>query len=314
MWDFLGRITVLLLKSLRPVLETNFFSVYMLPATLAFIMLGMGLSLTRRDFLNIARHPKGLAVGLAAQMLMLPVLAFLITLILPDLSPELKVGIVLLAACPGGATSNLVNYLLNSNLALSVSITTVNSFLTQFTIPIFVNLALMAFMNEDKNIDLPFWGTLFQILLITVIPAIIGIYIRRHKARFADKVRKPLKYIMTALLAVAMIGAIFIEKNENIKIPVNDYWRVLPLTLLLNVGSMFIANYIARYFKLDTQSRVTISVEVGLQNTGLAIAVATGSHMLNNPAIAIPAALYALFSFFTTAGIGYYIKWKNREQ
>jgi bile acid:Na+ symporter, BASS family len=309
----LERIAVLLLKSLRTVLETKFFSVYMLPATLAFIMLGMGLSLTRRDFLNIARNPKGLAIGLGAQMLMLPVLAFLITLILPDLSPELKVGIVLLAACPGGATSNLVNYLLNSNLALSVSITTVNSFITQFTIPIFVNLALMAFMNEDKNIDLPFWDTLLQILRITVIPAIIGIYIRRHKARFADRVRKSLKYIMTGLLAVAMIGAIFIERNDNIKIPINDYWRVVPLTLLLNVGSMIIANYITRYFKLDTQSRITISVEVGLQNTGLAIAVATGSHMLNSPAIAIPAALYALFSFFTTAGIGYYIKRRNRE-
>jgi bile acid:Na+ symporter, BASS family len=296
------------------VLETKFFSVYMLPATLAFIMLGMGLSLTRRDFLNIARNPKGLAIGLGAQMLMLPLLAFLITLILPDLSPELKVGIVLLAACPGGATSNLVNYLLNSNLALSVSITTVNSFITQFTIPIFVNLALMAFMNEDKNIDLPFWGTLLQILIITVIPAVIGIYIRRYKARFADKVRQYLKYIMTALLAVAMIGAIFIEKNENIKIPVNDYWRVIPLTMLLNFGSMFIANYLARYFKLDAQSRITISVEVGLQNTGLAIAVATGSNMLNNPAIAIPAALYALFSFFTTAGFGYFVRRRNRDQ
>jgi bile acid:Na+ symporter, BASS family len=221
---------------------------------------------------------------------------------------------VLLAACPGGATSNLVNYLLNSNLALSVSITTVNSFITQFTIPIFVNLALMAFMNEDKNIDLPFWGTLLQILIITVIPAVIGIYIRRYKARFADKVRQYLKYIMTALLAVAMIGAIFIEKNENIKIPVNDYWRVIPLTMLLNFGSMFIANYLARYFKLDAQSRITISVEVGLQNTGLAIAVATGSNMLNNPAIAIPAALYALFSFFTTAGFGYFVRRRNRDQ
>lgn len=285
-------------------IETKFFSQYMLPATLAFIMVGMGLSLTRRDFLNIIKNPKGLGIGLLAQMLLLPALAFLITLIIPGLSPELKVGIVLLAACPGGATSNLVNYLINSNLALSVSITTVNSFLTQFTIPILVSLALGAYMNQDASIHLPFWETLIQILLITVIPAAIGIYIRRRWARFADKVRKPLKYIMTALLAVAMVGAIFLENNENINIPIRDYWRVVPLTLLLNVGGMIGSFYTAKYFKLDLKSQATISVEVGLQNTALAIAVATGPYMLNNPAIAIPAAVYALFSFFTTAAFG----------
>lgn len=285
-------------------IETKFFSQYMLPATLAFIMVGMGLSLTRRDFLNIIKNPKGLGIGLLAQMLLLPALAFLITLIIPGLSPELKVGIVLLAACPGGATSNLVNYLINSNLALSVSITTVNSFLTQFTIPVLVSLALGAYMNQDTSIHLPFWETLIQILLITVIPAAIGIYIRRRWARFADKVRKPLKYIMTGLLAVAMVGAIFLENNENINIPIRDYWRVVPLTLLLNIGGMLSSFYTAKYFKLDLKSQATISVEVGLQNTALAIAVATGPYMLNNPAIAIPAAVYALFSFFTTAAFG----------
>lgn len=283
-------------------IETKFFSQYMLPATLAFIMVGMGLSLTRRDFLNIIKNPKGLGIGLLAQMLLLPALAFLITLIIPGLSPELKVGIVLLAACPGGATSNLVNYLINSNLALSVSITTVNSFLTQFTIPILVSLALGAYMNQDVSPTLPFWETVRDILLITVVPAIIGIYIRRRWARFADKVRKPLKYIMTTLLAVAMVGAIFLENNENINIPIRDYWRVVPLTLLLNVGGMIAAFYTAKYFKLDLKSQATISVEVGLQNTALAITVATS--MLNNPAIAIPAAVYALFSFFTTAAFG----------
>lgn len=283
-------------------IETKFFSQYMLPATLAFIMVGMGLSLTRRDFLNIIKNPKGLGIGLLAQMLLLPALAFLITLIIPGLSPELKVGIVLLAACPGGATSNLVNYLINSNLALSVSITTVNSFLTQFTIPILVSLALGAYMNQDASPTLPFWETVRDILFITVVPAIIGIYIRRYRARFADKVRKPLKYIMTALLAVAMVGAIFVENNENINIPIRDYWRVVPLTLLLNVGGMVASFYTAKYFKLDLKSQATISVEVGLQNTALAITVATS--MLNNPAIAIPAAVYALFSFFTTAAFG----------
>lgn len=276
----------------------------------------MGLSLTRGDFVNIVKRPRGLVVGLVLQMLALPLLAFLITTIIPGLSPQLKVGIILLAACPGGATSNLVNYLLNGNLALSVSITTANSFLTQFTIPFYVGLGITAYMSSDTgvSIDLPFWETLLQILFITVIPAVIGVFIRSRRPNFAEKVRTPSKYVLTSLLAVAMIGAIFLEKNEQLDIPLNDYWRVLPLTLLLNFGSMFMSFYTAKYFKLGLKSQSTIAIEVGLQNTGLAIAVATGPLMLNNPAFAIPAAMYALFSFFTTAGFGIAMNWKQHER
>lgn len=311
---------IVLLLCKTTVIDTQLFSAFLLPFSLALIMLGLGLSLTRSDFENILKHPRALGVGLFAQMVGLPIVAFLIALIAPSLSPELKVGIVLLAACPGGATSNLLNYWLNGNLALSVSITTVNSFITQFTIPILVNIALFAFMNKEKDIDLPILETFIQILLITVIPTIIGILIRSYAPVFAEKVRKPLKYIMTALMAVALIGAIFIEKNDQISIPVGDYWLLLPLTILLNVGGMLVGFYMGKYYKLGLRNQTTIAIEVGLQNTILAIAVATGPKMLNNPAFAIPAAMYALYSFFTTAGFGIYVnrqnlnwKWLNRR-
>lgn len=294
--------------------DTNFFSAYLLPATLAFIMVGLGLSLTRSDFVNVVKRPRGLLVGLVLQMVALPLLAFLITLLIPGLSPALKVGIILLAACPGGATSNLVNYLLNGNLALSVSITTANSFLTQFTIPFYVNIGLYFFMHSGTDIKLPFLETLLQILFITVIPAVVGVVVRSKAPQFAEKVQTPLKYIMTTLLAIAMIGAIFIEKNEQLEIPIGDYWMVLPLVLLLNFGSMFMSFYAAKYFKLGIKSQTTIAIEVGLQNTGLAIAVATGPLMLNNPAFAIPAAIYALFSFFTTLGFGVGANWKQHKR
>jgi BASS family bile acid:Na+ symporter len=296
------------------VLNTQFFSAFLLPATLALIMVALGLSLTRGDFVNIVKRPRGLVVGLFLQMVALPFLAFLIVLIIPGLSPELKVGIILLAACPGGATSNLVNYLLNGNLALSVSITTVNSFITQFTIPLYVNLGLYFFMNSEADINLPIGNTILQILFITVIPAIVGIYLRSRRPDLADKFRVPLKYITTSLLAVAMIGAIFLEKNEQLNIPIGDYWMVLPLLLLLHFGSMFMSFYTAKATKLGFKSQTTIAIEVGLQNTGLAIAVATGPKMLDNPAFAIPAAIYALFSFFTTFGFGVGINWKQNKK
>jgi len=296
------------------VLETNFFSAYLLPATLAIIMVGLGLSLTRNDFVNVVKRPRGFLVGLVLQMVALPLLAFLITLLIPGLSPELKIGIILLAACPGGATSNLVNYLLNGNLALSVSITTANSFLTQFTIPFYVNIGLYFFMNSGTDIELPFLKTLLQILYITVIPAVLGVVIRSKAPQFAEKVRNPLKYIMTTLLAIAMIGAIFVENNEQLDIPIGDYWMVLPLLLLLNFGSMFMSFYTAKYFRLGIKSQTTIAIEVGLQNTALAIAVAASPLMLNNPAFAIPAAMYALFSFFTTLGFGVGANWKQHKR
>lgn len=273
----------------------------------------MGLSLTQGDFVNIVKRPRGLVVGLILQMIALPILAFLIVLIIPGLSPELKVGIILLASCPGGATSNLVNYLLNGNLALSVSITSVNSFLTQFTIPLYVNLGLYFFMNSEADIQLPFGETVAQILLITVIPAVVGIFLRSRKPDVADKLRVPLKYITTILLAIAMIGAIFLEKNEQLNIPIGDYWMLLPLLLLLHFGSMFMSLYIARRNKLSIKSQSTIAIEVGLQNTGLAIAVATGPLLLDNSAFAIPAAIYALFSFFTTFGFGVGMNWKQHK-
>lgn len=295
-------------------LETQFFSAFLLPATLALIMVAMGLSLTQGDFVNIVKRPRGLAVGLFLQMIALPILAFLIVLIIPGLSPQLKVGIILLAACPGGATSNLVNYLLNGNLALSVSITSVNSFLTQFTIPLYVNLGLYFFMNREADINLPFGETVLQILLITVLPAVVGIFLRSKKPDVAIRLRVPLKYITTTLLAIAMIGAIFLEKNEQLDIPIGDYWMVLPLLLLLHFCSMFMSYYVAKLNRLSIKSQSTIAIEVGLQNTGLAIAVAVAPSMLNNPAFAIPAAIYALFSFFTTFGFGIGMNWSQHKR
>lgn len=185
-------------------METQIFSNYLLPITLALIMLGMGLSLTTRDFRNIFMHPKAVILGLVSQMIVLPLFAMLIAQF-SGLSDELKVGLVLIAACPGGAVSNLITHLLKGNVALSVSMTTVNSFITIFTIPAIVGIALHYFIGDSKEITLDFWATFIRVLLITVLPCVVGVIIHQQHKLFAESLEKPLKLIMPISLALMMV-------------------------------------------------------------------------------------------------------------
>lgn len=284
-------------------LDTNFFSTFFLPGVLALIMFGMGMSLTAQDFRNIFLYPKAVVAGLISQMLILP--AFAIGLAeLSGLSPEMKVGIVLIAACPGGAVSNLLSYLLKGNVALSVSMTSINSFLTIFSIPFIVNVALDVFMGTSKSLEMPVWDTVLQILLITVIPCVLGILVRRFSPSFADRSESPLKVAMPIMLAVAMLAAIFLEKKAGAPITTAEYVAVLPWALALNVVAMVFGYLIAGFLHLGRPNQLTIGLEVGLQNSGLAIAVATSTFLLDDPRLAVPASTYALFSFFTAVIFG----------
>lgn len=272
-------------------------------------MLGMGLSLTMRDFRNIFLQPKAVILGLLSQMIILPLFAMLVAQ-LSGLSDELKVGLVLIAACPGGAVSNLITHLLKGNVALSVSMTTVNSFITIFTIPAIVGIALHYFIGDSKEIALDFWGTLIRVLLITVLPCVVGVIIHQQHKLFAESLEKPLRVIMPISLALMMIGSIFLEKKENaVPITFHEYLTVIIPCLILNLGGMFIGYYIAKAFGLIKKNQITIAVEVGLQNTGLAIFVATS--LLENQRMAIPSAVYALFTFFSAAIFGFLV---NKEE
>lgn len=289
-------------------LETHFFSSYLLPISLAFIMLGMGLSLTRKDFANIFLRPRAMLIGLAAQMLALPVIAFSIAYVFP-VPPEIKVGLFLVAICPGGATSNLLNYLLNGNLALCVSLTTINSFLTQVSIPLLLNFALHFFMNTqgEAEIKLSFIETLQHIVLITLVPVVVGIIFTHYKPELSKKIQRPMKWSMPVLMAIALIGAIILEKKEKmVDMTTTHYITIFPMTLLLNTGALFAGYYIAKWSKLSKKSSVTISLEVGLHNTVLAIYIATS--ILKMPMMALPAIVYAMFTFFTSAAFGI---WKS---
>jgi len=282
----------------------SFVSTYFLPAVLVIIMFGIGLSLERQDFVNVFRFPKPIFLGLFAQMILLPLVAFTI-ISLTDLPPEIKVGFIIISACPGGSASNLLNHLLRGNVALCVSLTALNSILIQITMPLIVNLGLLVYMGHGEDIQLPIWETIFKVFFVTLLPTFVGVYVRARNLKLALKLEKPMKVIMTVLLFSVFAAIILLEEKEG-GAGIFRYSYLLPYALALNVGSMLVGYFFARSMGLDNRNNYTISIEVGLQNSALAIFVATT--LLNNRDMAIVAVVYSSFTFFSTALFGYLAK------
>jgi len=281
----------------------SLFSDYFLPVTLAIITLGMGLSLTEKDFRNIFLQPKAVIIGLCCQMILLPVIAWLIVRS-ANIEPVFKVGLMIIAACPGGATSNLITYLLRGNVALSISMTALNSMLTLITIPLVVHFSLEAFMQDD-TFQLEVGKTILKVFLITIVPAFAGTRIRKNFPDFSIKLERPLRVVLPLLLMLVYAGVIFIDQGtgEGTR---SDFARIFPLTLLLNILAMVSGFLVARIFRLRVINQFTISIEVGLQNSALAIYVA--ATLLNSNDMALVPVVYGSFSFFSTLLFGWSVK------
>lgn len=277
---------------------------YLLPTTLALIMGGMGLSLEKKDFTNVLLHPKAIIIGLISQMLLLPLIAFVLVAN-SNLDPHLKVGFILIAACPGGTASNLVTYLLKGNLALCVSMSAVNSLLVLITLPLIVNLGLNMFMHTSAQIYLPVLDTVEKIFLIIAIPIFLGMFIRYKRKSFALKLEKPLQYILTSLLLGVFIVVIFFDESEN-KATQADFLLLIPYALALNLLSMIAGYALSMFTGLGNRNSYTISNEVGLQNSALAIFVATS--LLGSSKMALVAVVYSSFTFFSTALFAFAVK------
>ncbi len=282
-------------------MESSFLTIVFLPLALFIIMLGMGLGLTLADFRRVVTEPKPVLLGLTAQLVMLPILGFLLAAIFP-LSPELAVGVVILAACPGGPTSNLVSYLVRGNVALSITLTAISSLVTVFTIPLVVNMGMQQFLNEAVALELPFLQTVLQIAVITLIPVSLGMVLHHYAPRFAAKVEKGVKWLSLFFLVLIIVGLLVKERANVAGFFVQVGW----VTLTLNVLAMGLGYAIATSTKLDQPSAKAISVEVGIQNGTLAIAIA--GTLLNNPTMAIPAAIYSLLMFLTSAVFAWVVR------
>lgn len=287
-------------------MESSFLTAALLPLALFVIMLGMGLGLTPADFQRIAIAPKAVIIGLLAQLIMLPLVGFLLASLFP-LSPELAVGVMVLAACPGGPTSNLVTYLAEGNVALSISLTAISSLITVFTIPLVVNLATRSFVGEDVALQLQLGKTIVQIAVIALIPVALGMLLHRYAPGFSAKVEKWVKWLSLFFLALIVFGLLL---KERANVP-TFFLQVGWVTLALNVVSMVLGYAIATLAKLDAKSAVAITCEVGIQNGTLAITVASAPSFLNNPTMAIPAAIYSLLMFATGAALAL---WARSQQ
>jgi len=282
----------------------SLFSDYFLPVTLAIITLGMGLSLTDKDFRNIFVQPKAVVTGICCQMILLPLIAFSLARFI-KLDPVYKVGLMIIASCPGGATSNLITYILRGNVALSISMTAINSLITLVTIPIIVTLSLNYFIHQEAEIHLPVTETVIKVFLITIVPAYLGTRIRKRKPVFADSLEQPLRIILPLLLLLIFAGVIFIDQGTE-SATVSDFIRIFPYTLLLNSSAMVAGLLVAIVLRLAKINQFTIAIEVGLQNSALAIFVA--ANLLSSQTMALVPVVYGSFTFFSTLFFAWVVK------
>ncbi|MFG0581737.1 bile acid:sodium symporter family protein [Pseudomonas sp. zjy_9] len=274
-----------------------------LPAALGIIMLGLGLSLSLADFARVAKFPRPVLIGLACQLLLLPLACFFLAKLF-GLAPALAVGLMLLAASPGGTTANLYSHLAHGDVALNITLTAVNSVVAILTMPLIVNLSLAHFMSADQAIPLQF-AKVVQVFAIVLGPVAIGMWLRSRFPHFAERMQKPVKIVsalfllLIILLAVAKDWRTFVEYAP----------AVGGAALAFNLLSMAVGYCVPRLLKLDLRQAIAIAMEIGIHNGTLAIALALSPALLNNPTMAIPAAIYSLIMFVTAALFGL---WVNR--
>ncbi|MBB54458.1 MAG: symporter [Magnetovibrio sp.] len=267
---------------------TQFF----LPLSLAFIMFSVGLELKIDDFKRVALQPKAFAVGAISQVIALPLVAFLLLLVWP-MAPALAVGVMIIAACPGGVTSNLLTYLARGDSALSVSMTAVISLASVITLPVIVGFSITHFMDVGATPALSIGNFVLSVFLITAVPVIIGMAMNHLAHSFARRFVRSLRIIATILFVTIIIGAIFAERANVV-----DYFHQAgPVTLALNLIMMGLAMGLAKVARLMRRQQTAITFECGLQNGTLAIFVAAS--LIGSKAMTIPAAIYSLLMFAT---------------
>ena len=279
-----------------------------LPVALGIIMLGLGLGLTLADFRRVVSYPKPALIALGCQILVLPVLCFGLVVLL-DLPPALAVGMMLLAASPGGTTANLYSHLFGGHVALNVTLTAVNSVIAVVTLPVVVNLSAAFFLPDAGAIGLQF-DKVLQVFAIVLIPVAIGMALRARFPGFADRLAKPVKIVSVVVLVAVIIGTV-LKERENVA----DYFVAVGLAVLIfNIVSLAIGYGVPRLAGVPRRESIAAGMEIGIHNSTLAITIAISPTLLNSTEMAIPAAVYGIVMFFTAAGFGWLVTRRQEEK
>jgi len=279
----------------------NIVTDIILPLALAFIMFALGLGLTGSDFLRVIKKPRDFIIGAASQMIVLPLIAFILVKIW-TLSPELAIGIMIIAAAPGGVTSNLLTSFAKGDVALSISLTAVISLLCVFTIPFIVLTSANLLGDNNITKDISLFSMSKDMFLIITVPVLLGMMVKKFISNLALKFEPIAKKISMILFVLVLIGAIAAEK-ENV---LSYFAQAGFVTLVLNVVMMVVAYNIARLFATGTEQKKCITIECGLQNGTLAIFVATS--IFGGGLYVIPAATYSLIMFMTSLIFIYFVR------
>lgn len=269
----------------------------MLSAALAIIMLGLGLHLTPADFGRVFRYPKAAFIALFCQLIVLPIVAFALAKLFA-LSGQLAVGLMLLAASPGGVTANLYSHLFKGDVALNITLTAVNSLLSLVTLPLIVTFSLAHFMTTGDPVPVP-TAKVIQVFAIVLLPVTIGMSIRHYASASAAKLDKPVKILSVISLLLA-IGIAVYEQRENLAANFESVGLVM---LIFNVLSLATGYSGLRFFNITKPQAIAGGMEIGIHNGTLAIAIAIT--VLAKPLVAMPAAVYSILMFITAAIFGY---------
>ena len=272
-----------------------------LPLALAFIMFALGLGLTGADFLRVLKQPKDFLVGAISQIILLPIIAFILIKIWP-ISPELAIGVMIIASAPGGVTSNILTSFAKGDVALSVSLTAIISLLSVITVPfiIITSLNILDLNNVPQNISLT--NMALSMFLIVTLPVVLGMIINKILPNFVSGFEPIAKKISIFLFILVLIGAILAERSNVI----SYFAQAGLITLVLNVVMMIVAFYVAQLLGSGVAQKKCISIECGLQNGTLAIFVATT--LFGGGVYLIPAATYSLIMFATSLIFVFIIK------
>jgi BASS family bile acid:Na+ symporter len=262
-----------------------------LPLGLAFIMFGLGLSLTRADFLRILKVPRPVIIGLLTQMLLLPLFALGICKLF-GLSNEFSIGMMILAASPGGVTANIYSHLARGDVALNITLTAVNSVLAAVSLPLIVGLSIAHFAGAEQQVGFQFKKAI-EVFAIVLVPVIIGMVVKARKPDFADRMDRPIRIFSILLLVVLIVAAIAQEREKMLA----SMAQLGGAVLLFNLLSLAVGYLLPLLIKLPRNQAIAISMEVGIHNGTLAIYMALS--VLNVYAYAMPAALYSVLMFFT---------------